>query len=369
MIAETATRNDPLFQPIDMGSISLANRVLMAPLTRNRAQPDGVPGDLATTYYRQRSGAGLIITEATQISPMGKGYLNTPGIHTEQQAHQWNKITDAVHAEGGKIVIQLWHVGRISHVSLLPNGASPVSSTDKTAKSKTFTANGFEDTSKPEALSIEGIKATVEDYREAARLSKMAGFDGIEVHAANGYLIDQFLQDEVNDRTDAYGGDIHNRMRFLTEVLDAVADHFRPEQTGVRLSPLGQANDMSDSDPEGHFGEVYKMLNGYQLAYLHAVEAFPGSDDSEGRDMLVRMRGLYNGFYIANGGYNAELAREAIETGHTEAVAFGREFIANPDLPKRFALNAKLNATDQSTFYGGGSEGYTDYPTLEQVDA
>ena len=369
MSADSATQNDPLFKPVQMGAISLSNRVLMAPLTRNRAHPDGVPGDLASTYYRQRSGAGVIITEATQISPMGKGYIDTPGIHTEQQAHAWRNITDAVHAEGGKIIIQLWHVGRISHVSLLPNGANPVSSTDKAADAQTFTANGFEACSKPDALTIEGIKATVEDYREAARLAKVAGFDGIEVHAANGYLIDQFLQDGVNDRTDAYGGDIHGRMRFLTEVLDAVADYFPPEQTGVRLSPLGQASDMSDSDPEAHFGEIYKMLNGYQLAYLHVVEAFPGSEDDDGRDMLVRLRSLYDGFYIANGGYDANLAREAIESGHAEAVAFGRDFISNPDLPKRFMLNAELNTPDQSTFYGGAAEGYTDYPTLDATQA
>ena len=368
MSAETATPNDPLFKPVEMGAISLRNRVLMAPLTRNRAESDGVPGELATTYYRQRSGAGVIITEATQISPMGKGYLDTPGIHTEQQAHAWKKITDAVHAEGGKIIIQLWHVGRISHVSLLPEGRNPVSSTDRRADQQTFTANGFEDCSKPEALTIEGIKATVEDYREAARLAKMAGFDGIEVHGANGYLIDQFLQDGVNDRTDDYGGSIENRMRFLREVLDAVADHWAPNQTGVRLSPLGQANDMSDSDPEAHFAEVYKMLNGYELAYLHVVESFPGNGD-DGRDLLQRLRAHYDGFYMANGGYDAEMAREAIESGYAEAVTFGRPFIANPDLPHRMALNAEMNEPDPDTFYGGGKEGYIDYPTLEEVKA
>ncbi|MCF7700052.1 alkene reductase [Loktanella sp. M215] len=369
MCAETTQQDDPLFHPIHMGAIKIRNRVLMAPLTRNRAEHDGVPGELATTYYRQRAGAGVIITEATQISPMGKGYLDTPGIHTEQQAHQWKKITDAVHAEGGTIVIQLWHVGRISHVSLLPEGRNPVSATDKRADQQTFTANGFEDCSKPEALTIQGIKATVEDYREAARLAKMAGFDGIEVHAANGYLIDQFLQDGVNDRTDGYGGSIENRMKFLEEVLNAVADHWSPSETGVRLSPLGQANDMSDSDPETHFAEVYKMLSGYQLAYLHVVESFPGSDDDKGRDLLARLRKIYDGFYIANGGYDADMAREAIESGYAEAVAFGRPFIANPDLPHRMKLNAEMNEPDQDTFYGGGAEGYIDYPTLEEVKA
>ena len=368
MSADSAAQNDPLFKSIDMGAITLPNRVLMSPLTRNRAESDGVPGDLATTYYRQRSGAGVIITEATQISPMGKGYLDTPGIHTEQQAHAWKKITDAVHAEGGKIIIQLWHVGRISHVSLLPEGRSPVSSTDKAADGQTFTANGFEDCSKPEALTVEGIKQTVEDYREAARLAKMAGFDGIEVHAANGYLIDQFLQDGVNDRTDDYGGSIENRMRFLREVLDAVADHWAPNRTGVRLSPLGQANDMSDSNPETHFAEVYKMLNGYNLAYLHVVESFPGSED-DGRGLLRRLRKHYDGFYMANGGYDAKMARDAIKSGHADAVTFGRPFIANPDLPHRMKLDAEMNEPNPDTFYGGGAEGYIDYPTLEEAKA
>lgn len=367
MSTET-TSTDPLFTTAKMGALSLPNRVLMAPLTRNRAEHDGVPGELATTYYRQRSGAGVIITEATQISPMGKGYLDTPGIHTEQQAHQWKKITDAVHAEGGKIIIQLWHVGRISHVSLLPDGHSPVSSTDRAADGQTFTANGFEDVSKPEALTLEGIKETVADYAEAARLARLAGFDGIEVHAANGYLIDQFLQDGVNDRTDAYGGSIENRMRFLIEVLDAVAAHWTPAETGVRLSPLGQANDMSDSDPEAHFAKIYEMLSGRDLAYLHVVEAFPGSDGN-GRDLLKRLRKHYDGFYIANGGYDAQMAREAIEAGEADAVTFGRAFIANPDLPRRIAEGAALNDPDQSTFYGGGAEGYTDYPTLDNAKA
>lgn len=299
---------------------------------------------------------------------MGKGYLDTPGIHTEQQAHQWKKIVEAVHAEGGKIVIQLWHVGRISHVSLLPEGRVPVSASAKRADQQTFTANGFEDCSEPEALTIDGIRDTIEEYREAARLAKLAGFAGIEVHAANGYLIDQFLQDGVNDRTDDYGGSIENRMRFLKEVLDAVADHWEPRQTGVRLSPLGQSNDMSDSDPEAHFAEVYKMLNGYDLAYLHVVEAFPGSDDG-GRDLIRRLRQHYTGFYIANGGYDDDMAPDAIRKGHADAVAFGRPFIANPDLPKRIKLGAQMNTPDQDTFYGGGKEGYIDYPTLEEAKA
>ena len=360
--------NDILFTPIEMGGTTLPNRVLMAPLTRNRAQSDGVPADMAITYYRQRATAGLILTEATQVSAMGKGYLDTPGIHTEEQAAKWREITDAVHAEGGRIYIQLWHVGRISHVSLLPEGRQPVSSSAKRADQQTFTANGFEDCSEPVALDEDGIRQTISDYREAARLSKIAGFDGIEVHAANGYLIDQFLQDGVNDRTDGYGGSIENRMRFLEEVLDAVAEHWDAAHTGVRLSPLGQANDMSDSDPVGHFSKVYEMLSGRNLAYLHVVESFPGSDASDGRDDIETLRKHYEGFYMANGGYDAARARDVIEHGHADAVTFGRPFIANPDLPRRMRIDAEMNEPDSDTFYGGDETGYIDYPFLERSD-
>ncbi|WP_050525800.1 alkene reductase [Pseudorhodobacter aquimaris] len=357
-----------LFNPAQMGILSLPNRVLMAPLTRNRAQPDGVPKDMAQTYYAQRASAGLIVSEATQISDMGKGYLDTPGIYTEDQTRAWRKITDAVHANGGRIFCQLWHVGRISHNSLLPDGASPVSSSDRRAKTQTFTANGFEDCSTPVALDAKGIARTVQDFRAAAEWAKVANFDGVEVHAANGYLIDQFLQDGVNNRSDDYGGSVKNRMRLLFEVLDAVKLVWPSSRVGVRLSPLGQANDISDSDPETLFRAVYQALGDHNLAYLHVVESFPGSEgDSDGKALLNRLRKEYSGFYIANGGYDAESAAKAIADGTADAVTFGRAFIANPDLPERFRRGAALTQPDQQTFYGGDEHGYTDYPFLDGI--
>lgn len=357
-----------LFSPAQMGILSLPNRVLMAPLTRNRAGSDGVPNEMAQVYYAQRASAGLIVSEATQISAMGKGYLDTPGIYAEAQAESWHKITDAVHASGGRIFCQLWHVGRISHDSLLPDGASPVSSSDRAAQAQTFTANGFEDCSKPRALTADEIKRTVQDYRNAAEWAKKANFDGVEIHGANGYLLDQFLQDSVNDRTDDYGGSAANRMRFLAEVVEAVKLVWPSSRVGVRLSPLGQANDISDSDPESVFGAVYKMLNDHKLAYLHVVESFPGNKDAEnGKALLKRLRKGWEGFYIANGGYEPETATQAIADGTADAVSFGRAFIANPDLPERFRRGAVLNTPDQTTFYGGDERGYTDYPFLDKA--
>jgi N-ethylmaleimide reductase len=361
---------DTLFNPAQMGILNLPNRVLMAPLTRNRAQSDGVPKDMAQTYYAQRATAGLIVSEATQISAMGKGYLDTPGIHTDAQAAGWRKVTQAVHAQGGRIFCQLWHVGRISHVSLLPDGAQPVSSSARAAQAQTFTAEGFQDCSPPQALSVEAIASTVQDFRNAAEWAKKAGFDGVEVHGANGYLLDQFLQDGVNDRNDTYGGSPKNRMRLLSEVLDAVKLVWPSSRVGVRLSPLGTANDISDSDPEALFRAVYDMLGGHNLAYLHVVEAFAGSGgDDDSRALLQRLRKGWKGFYIANGDYDAETAAKAIDAGDADAVAFGRPFIANPDLPERYRTGAALNTPDQDTFYGGGREGYTDYPFLDQRGA
>ncbi|QCO55919.1 alkene reductase [Pseudorhodobacter turbinis] len=359
-----------LLNPVQMGILSLPNRVLMAPLTRNRAGSDGVPKDMAQTYYGQRGSAGLIVTEATQISEMGKGYLDTPGIYTEAQAEGWHQITDAVHANGGRIFCQLWHVGRISHSSLLPDGAPPVSSSDRAAQAQTFTANGFEDCSRPRAMSVEDIGRTVQDYRNAAEWARKANFDGVEIHGANGYLLDQFLQDGVNDRADDYGGPTANRMRFLNEVVNAVKLVWPSNRVGVRLSPLGQANDISDSDPEALFSAVYKMLNDQRLAYLHVVGSFPGSEgDEDGKALLKRLRKDWGGFYIANGGYDAESAAKAIDEGAADAVAFGRPYIANPDLPERFRRGAALNKPDQDTFYGGDERGYTDYPFLDNVSS
>ena len=364
------TETGLLFDSVPMGALTLPNRVLMAPLTRNRSKGDGTPKEWAQDYYRQRASAGLIISEATQISAIGKGYLDTPGIYDAAHVSEWGKIVDAVHAGGGRIFCQLWHVGRISHVSLLPDHKSPVSSTDRAAQTQTFTADGFEDCSPPVALDAAGIRATCLDYRHAAQCAKDAGFDGVEVHAANGYLIDQFLQDGVNDRTDGYGGSIENRMRFLQEVLQEVESVWDTGRIGVRLSPLGQANDMSDSAPETHFREVYRMLSDRRLAYLHVVESFPGSeDDGNGRTMIRRLRTAYDGFYIANGGYDAQTGAEAVSDGHADAITYGRPFIANPDLPERYRLGADLNTPDPDTFYGGGREGYTDYPFLHEAAA
>lgn len=357
-----------LFKPVFLGDLELPNRVLMAPLTRNRAHSDGTPKDMAQTYYSQRASAGLIISEATQISAMGKGYLDTPGIYTRDHVEGWRKVTDSVHATGGRIFCQLWHVGRISHVSLLPEGRQPVSSTDRAAKSQTFTANGFEDCSKPVALDAEGIGQTLADFETAAKCAREAGFDGIEVHAANGYLIDQFLQSEVNDRSDSHGGTMENRMRLLEEALDAVGKHWPTNRTGVRLSPLGQANDVEDSDPAEHFSEVYSMLSKRGLAYLHVVEKFPGNDTDEQTSKIIsKLRSLYNGFYIANGGYDADSGAKAVHEEHAQAITYGRPFIANPDLPQRYLLNSELNKPDQDTFYGGDEEGYIDYPFLNRV--
>ncbi|WP_281826399.1 alkene reductase [Jannaschia rubra] len=357
-----------LFEPLRAGDLVLPNRVLMAPLTRNRSEADGTPKAMAETYYAQRASAGLIISEATQISEMGKGYIDTPGIHTQKQADAWARIVDAVHAAGGRIVLQLWHVGRISHVSLLPGGAQPVSSSAVRANAQTFTADGFEDCSEPAALDKDGIARTIDDYGTAARFAKAAGFDGVEVHAANGYLLDQFLQDGVNRRDDDYGGAIENRMRLLSEVLDRVSEVFDPARIGVRLSPLGEANDMSDSDPEALFAGVIDMLSARKLAYLHLVEGFSGVDNTseEDRAMLRRLRARHDGTYIGNGGYDATAAAGAIEAGQADAISFGRPFIANPDLPERFRRGAALNEQDKDTFYGGGEEGYIDYPFLDR---
>ncbi|KIN71324.1 alkene reductase [Sulfitobacter guttiformis] len=356
-----------LFTPVKLGDLELPNRVLMAPLTRNRSQSDGTPSSMAELYYNQRASAGLIFSEATQVSDLGKGYLDTPGIYTDDHVTGWSKITDAVHSGGGRIFCQLWHVGRISHVSLLPEGKSPVSASDLQADAQTFTENGFEQCSKPEALTSEGIAQIIKDYAHAAKCAKEAGFDGIELHAANGYLLDQFLQDGVNTRTDSYGGSIGNRMRLLEEILDAVEAVWPKGRIGVRLSPLGQAGDISDSNSEALFTEVYKMLDARALAYLHVVEAFPGSEgEDEGRELLARLKQHYTGFFIANGGYDASSASEAILEERAHAVTFGRPFIANPDLPDRMRTGADMNKQDQDTFYGGDEKGYTDYPFLNR---
>lgn len=360
-----------LFSPFKLGDIEIGNRVIMAPLTRNRARRgDDAPYEIHATYYGQRATAGAIITEATQISPQGKGYDDTPGIYSQTQIDGWKKVTDAVHGKGGKIILQLWHVGRISHPDLQPDGADPVAPSAIAAKAQTFVNGGFVDTPTPRALSAEDIANVVEDYRTAAENAKAAGFDGVEVHAANGYLIDQFLRDGANTRGDAYGGSVENRVRFLKEVLDAVTGVWGAGRVGVRLSPFNGFNDISDSDPEATFAHVVDVLNGYGLAYLHMVEgqlATPQSDDE--RTSVAKLRARFEGAYLANNSYDRETAINTVDAGDADAVAFGRPYIANPDLKERLELSAPLNEPDPATFYGGTEKGYTDYPFLDRSQA
>ena len=357
-----------LFTPVSAGAIEASNRIAMAPLTRNRADNDtGEVGEMHVDYYRQRAGAGILITEATQISAEGKGYLQTPGIHTEGQVAAWRKVTDAVHDAGGKIVCQLWHVGRISHTSLQPEGQAPVAPSALNAGVKTFTANGFEATSDPRALEENEMPRIVADYVHASRLAMEAGFDGVEIHAANGYLLDQFLKTGSNKRTDSYGGSVENRARLLMEVMAAVTEAIGGDRTGIRLSPFSPANGISDANPQETFEYVVKNLNPFGLAYLHMVEgATGGSRELDEGQSIETLRQLFDGLYMANNGYDRDMAIEAVDKGHADMVAIGRPFIANPDLVERYRQDAPLNEGDQSTYYGGGREGYTDYPTLEE---
>ena len=363
------TQHAVLFEPLTIGAVTASNRVLMAPLTRNRAHPDGRPGPHAVEYYRQRASAGLIITEATQISPMGKGYVNTPGVHTDEQAAGWKAVTDAVHEAGGRIALQLWHVGRISHTSLLPGGVAPVAPSAIQANAGTFTEEGPTPVSAPRALDLDEIPGLIADFTRAARRAKEAGFDLVEVHSANGYLLDQFLQDGPNTRADRYGGSAENRARLTIEVTEAVAGVFGADRVGVRLSPSAPGevafNDISDSDPHATFGEAYRRLDALGLAFLHVVERFPDAPWSDTHAGLIdELRSQWSGVYIANGGYDADGAAARIASGKASAVTFGRPFIANPDLPERFRLGAELATPDHATFYGGDHRGYTDYPAL-----
>jgi N-ethylmaleimide reductase len=356
-----------LFDPLQAGELQLANRVVMAPLTRNRAAPGRVPAALAQAYYAQRADAGLIITEATQIRPDGQGYLDTPGIYSAEQVAAWRRITDAVHQRGGKIVVQLWHVGRISHVSLLPEGEVPVSSTARAARTKTFTTQGFEPVSAPRALRTDEIPALVQNYRDAARRAIEAGFDGVEVHGANGYLIDQFLRDSCNDRTDAYGGSIENRTRLLREVMQAVSAEIGGGRTGLRLSPVTPSNDIGqDSDPQALFNAAVEQLQPLKLAFLHVVEGATGGPRDVAPFDYEQLRQRFEGSWMVNNGYDRQMALDAVASGRADLVAFGRPFISNPDLVRRLHEGAPLAPADSKTFYGGGAHGYTDYPSLDE---
>jgi len=354
-----------LFSPAKLGSINLSNRIVMAPLTRNRAGEAGVPQAINATYYEQRATAGLIVTEATPISGMAHGYPLLPGIYTDAQVAGWKKITDAVHAKGGKIVIQLWHVGRISHPSLLPDNALPVAPSAIKPAGQAFTYEGLVDYVEPRALDVSELPGIVADYVHAAKCALAAGFDGVEVHAANGYLLDQFLRDGTNKRTDNYGGSFENRARLLMEVTKAVVAVAGADKVGVRLSPVNPFNDMKDSNPQALFNYVTESLSQFGLAYLHVVEGgIHGGGESEPFDFEA-MRKLFKGGYIANLAYDKARGNAAIASGHADAIAYGVPFIANPDLVERFRVDAPLNAADSSTFYGGSEKGYTDYPFLK----
>ena len=364
-----------LFDPVQVGKLQLANRIVMAPLTRNRA-PGAIPTPMMVTYYTQRASAGLIVSEATAISHQGQGYADVPGIWNQEQIAGWKKVTDAVHGAGGKIVVQLWHVGRVSHTELQPDQQAPVAQSAITAKTKTVLIKDgvptFVATSAPRALRLEELPNIVADYRHAARCAIEAGFDGIEVHAANGYLLDQFLRAGSNRRDDAYGGSIENRARLLIEVVQAITQEIGSARVGIRLSPVTPANDAFDPEPQALFEHVVRQLGPLQLAYLHVIEGATGAarDFTQGQSPFdyVALRAQYqqaggHGAWMVNNGYDRVLADQALKQS-ADLVAFGKLFIANPDLPQRLRDGAALNTPDRSTFYGGAEKGYTDYPAL-----
>jgi len=363
-----------LFDPCRVGDIPLATRIVMAPLTRNRAGAGNVPTPLMAEYYAQRAnpatGAGLLITEATPISPTAHGYQDTPGIHSPEQVAGWKAVTRAVHERGGRIVVQLWHVGRISHVSLQPGGQAPVSSTARRAEGKTYVGGAFEPVSTPRALRTDEIPGLVEDYRRAALNAIEAGFDGVEVHGANGYLIEQFLRDSINDRTDIYGGPVENRVRLLLEVMRAVTGAIGGGRTGLRLSPVTPANAAAlDSHPQALFEHAVRELAPLNLAFLHVVEGATGGPRDIAPFDYAALRRLFKGAWMVNNGYDRAMALDAVASGRADLVAFGKAFIANPDLGRRLREGAPLNEPDRTTFYGGGAHGYTDYPVLDAAAA
>jgi len=358
-----------LFTPIELGPYHLPNRFVMAPLTRSRASDGNVPYALNALYYAQRASAGLLISEATQVVPEGQGYIATPGVHSDAQVAGWKLVTDAVHAAGGRIFLQLWHVGRISHTDFQPDHAAPVAPSAIQPKGKTFTGSGFVDLSMPRALETGEIAGVVAGYRTGAKHAIAAGFDGVEVHAANGYLIDQFLRDKANRRSDQYGGSIENRMRFMNEVVDAVAAEVGADKVGVRISPDNTFNDIDDTDPVALFTAVATALSHRGLAYLHVIEGDMAAPSKPHRVDYVALKAAFGGLYIANFGYDKKRANDAIAAGRADMIAFGKPFIANPDLVTRYLLDTPLNAPDDKTFYGGDSHGYTDYPVLSGVPA
>jgi N-ethylmaleimide reductase len=347
-----------LFEPYQLGPVRLSNRIVMAPMTRSRAIDGNVPNPLAETYYRQRASAGLIVTEGSQVSSQGQGYIRTPGIHSPEQIAAWRKITAAVAREGGKMFLQLWHVGRVSHPDF-HGGALPVAPSAVAADGEVYTAQGLKKMVAPRALEADELPDIVEQFRKGAENAKAAGFDGVEIHGANGYLLDQFTRDGSNHRTDTYGGSIENRVRLPLEVTKAVIDVFGKDRVGYRISPNGTFNSMSDSDPRATFSHLTQRLSEVGLGYLHVTEPV----NAESR-VTPHLRKLFKGTFIVNGGYDEARGNAAIANGEADLVAYGVPFLANPDLPYRFGKKANLNAPDQATFYAGEEKGYTDYPAM-----
>ena len=367
-----------LFRPYKLGALTLPHRIVMAPLTRSRArQPGNVPTALNACYYAQRASAALIVSEATQVSMQGQGYAWTPGIHSREQVEGWRLVTDAVHAAGGRIFLQLWHVGRISHPSLQPDNMLPVAPSAVTPAGSAFIENERGEGAlvpfvRPRALQIEEMPYLVQQYARGAHNALAAGFDGVEVHGANGYLIDQFINSSTNRRSDVYGGAVDRRARLLMEIIETVTEIWGPDRVGVRLSPLGKLNDLDDDDPETTFGTIAGMLADFRLAYLHIVNPAMAAietgaaPDAPSERMLKLIRSRYRGTLIIAGGFDRDTAEAWIAEGRADLIAFGRKFIANPDLPERLRAGKPLNADDRTTYYGGGAKGYTDYPSLAQ---
>ncbi|EUB76031.1 12-oxophytodienoate reductase [Pseudomonas sp. GM41(2012)] len=363
-MTDNSNRTD-LFAPVTMGAMELANRIVMAPVTRSRYAEDGIPNELHAEYYAQRASAGLIVAEATNISAQGRGYAATPGIWSDEQVAGWKKVTDAVHAAGGKIVSQLWHVGRFSSVELQPDGAAPVAPSAIKAEGDTYTVNGFVPVSMPRALETDEIPGIIEQYKRAAENAKRAGFDGVEVHSANSYLLDQFLRDSTNHRTDQYGGSIENRARLTLEVTEEIVKIWGNERVGIRLSPVtpDAGNTPPDSNVMAMYGYLIQQLNKFDLAYLHFVEGATATSREvpAGVDMDA-LSAQFTGPFIGNNNYDLEMAIERRAQGTIDAVAFGRLFISNPDLVERLRRGTELTIAPRESYYGGGAKGYTDWP-------
>lgn len=352
-----------IFTPVRVGPYTLSNRMVMAPMTRSRAGDDGVLSELAVTYYSQRASAGLIITECAYVSPMGKGYVRTPGIETDAQVAAWKKVTDAVHAQGGRIFMQLWHTGRISHPSLLPGGAVPVAPSAIKPAGQSWTPSGLQDFVTPRALEVDEITGIVADFRTATRRALEAGFDGVELHAASGYLPEQFLSSGTNQRQDQYGGSVENRARFVLEVLDAMVAEAGGDRVGIKISPEMNFNDIVDANPQETYTYLVDQLRDLNLAYLH-VALFGAKVDYH-----AMLRPRFKGTYLMGGALDQKSAEAALVDGRAHATVFGGAFLANPDLPERFRQGAALNTPDKNTFYSPGPQGYIDYPFLNGTSA